>query len=74
MIEKRGRFYGGRSAPAVLNQERQRGRRSGGRQQWSEIQAVAAKLMTCLRLLIRRILWRRPVGIGMRDRTQLGNE
>ena len=74
MIEKGGGCCGGRRAPAVLKRERQRGRCSGRRQQWSEIQAVAAKLMTCLRLLIRRILWRRPVGIGMRDRTQLGNE
>jgi hypothetical protein len=46
MIEKRGGFNGGRRALAVLYQEWQRGRRSGRRQQWSEILAVTAKLMT----------------------------
>lgn len=75
MIEKRDGYCGGRRALAVLKREWQFDRRSGRRQQWSEIKAVTAKVMACLLLLIRGSLdRRRPVGIGMRNRTQLGDE
>ena len=75
MIEKRGRCRNLRHALTVLQRERQCHRHSGGRQQRSEIQAVAAELMACLDLLKRGSRGRgQSVGVGMRYRTQLGNE
>ena len=75
MIEERRGWRRGRRALAVLQAERQRRRCSGRRQQRSEVQAVAANLMTVLRLLIRGRQGRSgSVGIGMRYRTQLSDE
>lgn len=74
MIEKGGGCRGGRRALTMLEPERQRGRRSGGRQQGGEVEAVTAQLMTRLALLIGGGLRRWPVAVGMRDGTELCNE
>jgi hypothetical protein len=58
----------------VLQREWQRRRPSGRRQQRREIQALVAKIMIVLGLPIGGSLDGRPVGIGVRDRAQLGDE
>jgi len=64
----------GRRALNVLQRNCQERRSSGSREQWREIQTVAADLVTVLSLLKRRGLFRRPVRIDMRNRTHLGDE
>jgi len=74
MIAEGNRHRRGLRALRVLHRERQCRRCSGRREQWREIQAVAAKLVTGLALLISGRLGRRLMGVGMRDRTHLGDE
>ena len=74
MIEEGNRHRRGLRALRIWQRERQCRRCSGRSEQWREIQAVAAKLLTGLALPISRSLDRRLVRVGMRDRTHLGDE
>ena len=74
MIEEGNWHRRGLRAFRIWQRERQCRRCSGRREQWREIQAVAAKLVTGLALPISGRLGRRLVGVGMRDRAHLGEE
>ena len=74
MIEEGNWHRRGLRTRRICQQERQCRRCSGRREQWGEIQAVAAKFVTGLALPISGGLGRRLVGIGMRNRTHLGDE
>lgn len=75
MIEKRGRRGRWRGTLTELQREWQCCRCSRGREQWREIQAITAKLLSVRSLPVAGCLRGGGfVGIGMRDRAELRDE